>query len=368
MKSGVISNVKIAGKGNGEIYVVDGLIALQKPLDAVVFDAQGGLVLPGMVDLHGDGFERVLQPRAGVMFDLDDALQEADNQLISNGITTGFHAFTVSWETGLRSLDFAERIFCALKHHKFRAQTYPHIRWETFALDAQETVSAWLAEDMPMLLSLNDHTTANLNLSLPSSKIDRIAARLGATPEEVIEMLATHAARQDEVPHAVRAMCRMAVQNNVPLLAHDERSADDRRLHRSHGVKICEFPITDETVQDAKSAGEPIILGAPNIVRGGSHTGAIDARLALADGTCSVLVSDYYYPSMLQAMIKLADGDPDRLAEHWPLVSRNPALAAGLPDRGAIAPGLRADLLVFWPNSADLRAVFVNGRKVLEFG
>ncbi len=366
-----IKNARVpeaSGVTDRDIPVAGGLIADRADPDAPVFDAAGGLVLPGIVDLHGDAFERALQPRAGVRFSTDAALDEVDRQVVASGITTVFHAITVSWEGSIRSLETAGEIVAAVRSGDFLAATYPHIRWEIFATDAVDEVLDWLGRSEIAMLSLNDHTTAFLHLEPPSPKLDRLATRMGVSVGEVQAILREQAAREAAVPEAVKQMCRAAGTLGVPVLAHDERSAEERRRHRALGVTVCEFPVTRDAAQDAAEAGEPILLGAPNVVRGGSHTGAINAADAISAGLGTVLVSDYHYPSLMQAAFKLAGPDHGNLFESWKLVSRAPALAAGLDDRGAIAAGLRGDMLVFWPRSTTLRAVFVGGRKVVEYG
>ena len=335
---------------------------------SAVFDAGGGLVLPGIVDLHGDAFERSLEPRPGVLFDAAAALKDADQQLVANGITTAFHAVSISWEAGIRSLASARAIIEAMRSSRFLAAVYPHLRWEVFAIDEAEETLSWLEQAEHALFSLNDHLTIYLGMTPPSTKLDRLAARLGASLEETMELLDDQAGRRELAQAARDRVGRAVAALGVPLLAHDECTVEERRRHRALGSTLCEFPMTLDVAEEAKQAGEAIILGAPNVVRGGSQNNAIGAEDAIRAGLCTVLVSDYHYPSIMKAAFRLAGEGTEGLCDAWPLVSRGPALAAGLTDRGEIADGLRADLLVFWPETQDLRAVFVNGRKVLEFG
>ncbi len=118
------------------------------------------------------------------------------------------------------------------------------------------------------------------------------------------------------------------------------------RRFRSQGVAIAEFPVNEETAREAASGGDAIVFGAPNVVRGGSHTGWTRASDMIAKGLCSVLASDYYYPAPLLAAFRLAaDGDP-AVAAAWDLISAAPAQAAGLTDRGVLAQGHRADIIL----------------------
>ena len=137
------------------------------------------------------------------------------------------------------------------------------------------------------------------------------------------------------------------------------------------GAVASEFPTTSDTARVAREAGEHTILGAPNVVRGGSHTGAVNAGEAVAEGLCSVLASDYYYPSQLLAVFKLVSGGNIDFVDAWNLISKNSAEAAGLSDRGELLPGKRADIIIVnddYPASPQVVAVFVEGHLVLNRG
>jgi len=140
-----------------------------------------------------------------------------------------------------------------------------------------------------------------------------------------------------------------------------------RQAFRAQGVAIAEFPVNEETARDAAEAGDFIVLGAPNVVRGGSHTGWTKASDMIAKGLCSVLASDYYYPAPLLAAFRLAADGVLPLAQAWQLISSAPACAAGLTDRGTLAAGARADILLVddtLPLRPRIVAVIAAGRLV----
>ena len=149
------------------------------------------------------------------------------------------------------------------------------------------------------------------------------------------------------------------------LLSHDDAMPEDRAAGRARGVTVAEFPLSEAAARAAREAGEHVILGGPNALRGESHNGALCATGAIRDGLCTVLASDYYYPSPLHAALRLHDAGILPLEKGWRLVSSNPAAAVGLDDRGTLVPGQRADMLVVDRETRKVRAVFVNGRKVL---
>jgi alpha-D-ribose 1-methylphosphonate 5-triphosphate diphosphatase len=334
-----------------------------------VLHAEGLLVLPGIVDIHGDGFERQIMPRPGVRFDTGLALRDTDRQLVANGITTAFHGVTVSWEPGLRSLqaagDFISALAAARPH--LACDTRLHLRWETFALDALPQVIDWLSLDPKPVVALNDHTTGSVMKGTIARKIGQMAERSGLSRDDYMALLDSVWARRVDVAAAIEALAAAARSNGNVLLAHDEASPDERRHFRSLGAVSSEFPLTRETAAEARAVGEHVILGAPNVVRGGSHNGALDATSAIRDGLCSVLASDYHYPSPLHAAFKLASRDNAGFAEVWNLVSANAAAAAGLDDRGRLEHGKRADIILV--DARDVRhpqvvATFVGGRLV----
>ena len=332
------------------------------------FDATGLMLAPGICDVHGDGFERNLSPRPKVHFDLETALIETDRQLIANGITTAWLALTISWEPGLRGVDSAAEIIAAIERlrPRFAAEIRVQLRWEVFALDAVDRLEDWLAMRPRPVLAFNDHLTGMLKGERILKKLEEYAGRAGVDGETYLALAKAAAARRAEVPAAIARLAARAEALGVPCLAHDEPDAEARRTNRGLGIRVSEFPLTREAAADAIAAGEPTVLGAPNILRGGSHIGAIDAAPAVQEGLCTVLASDYYYPAQLQAVHRLGRDHGIALADAWPLISENAARMGGLTDRGRLDPGQRADIIALdLANGApSVEAVFAAGHLV----
>ncbi|MEM9603251.1 MAG: alpha-D-ribose 1-methylphosphonate 5-triphosphate diphosphatase [Pseudomonadota bacterium] len=345
--------------------VVDTPVA---PAAARAFDAAGLLIVPGMVDVHGDAFERNIAPRPGVTFDLGAALIETDRQLVANGITTAYLAVTVSWEPGLRSLATAVELMHALERVRpsLIVDLRVQIRWEITATEAVDSVCRWLSTQPTPTLAFNDHFTTLLGNPREVAKLPLYAARSGLSPGAYRAQLKRVISQGDAIDRAVKRIANVARTRGVPMFAHDETSIDMRRHYRALGVAVCEFPLTVDTAREARAHGEAVVLGAPNVVRGGSHTGAVHAGGAIADGLCTVLSTDYHYPALFGAAATLAGNDLARLAEAWALVSRNAAVAVGLSDRGTLALGQRADAIALnWTaHGPSINAVFVRGRPV----
>lgn len=335
----------------------------------LAIDARNLLVLPGIVDLHGDAFERQMMPRAGVDFPIDVALADSDRQAISNGITTVFHATTCSWEPGLRSADNARSLMEAIERQRpqFAADTRFHLRHETYNLDAEAEMTQWLAEGRVDLFAFNDHMDGVVaDISNPRKR-NRMVERTGLSSEDFDKLVGHVVSRASDVPASVSRLAAAARAAEVRMLSHDDATPAMRQEYRDLGALIAEFPVNEETARAAASHGDAIVFGAPNVVRGGSHTGWTKASDMIAKGLCSVLASDYYYPAQLLAAFRLAADGVLPLTEAWNLVSAGPARATGLADRGVIAEGRRADILLV-DDSVKLRprliAVIAGGKLV----
>lgn len=335
------------------LLIEDGLIAAigdtAGPVD-VTLDAHGDLVLPGMVDLHGDAFELQLLPRPGVAFPVELALLETDRQMLSNGITTAFHGITYSWEPGLRGRDSALGLIAQIEalRPRLRCDTRIHLRWETFNLDGETDVAELLRRHRVDLLAFNDHI-ADIRNDLANGSRHKLGVythRTGLDADGFRALFTRIEARAPEVPAAVARLAALAADHEIPCASHDDDQRDTRHWYHQHGVRLSEFPVDAETARFSQHLGDPVILGGPNVVRNGSHCNRLGATEAAAQGLCDVLTSDYYYPSMLSAAFLLMQRNGSGIGEVWPLVAGNPARAAGLEDRGAIEPGRRADLLI----------------------
>ena len=324
-------------------------------------DCSGLTILPGIIDVHGDAFEREIEPRPGVAIDHRIALGAVDRTLIANGITTAFHGLTVSWEPGQRSLDAGRRFLSALDNarSKMLADHRVQVRWETFALDAVDDVLMWLQASPKVALAFNDHTTSTIEKVRAGhhEKLGQWAKRAGLEPAEYVDLAHAMSERAADVPGAIERLAAAARAQAIPMLSHDERTLDERTRYRTIGASICEFPLATEVAANAISNAEAVVLGGPNVIRGGSHTGALSAENAIRDGLCTVLASDYYYPSLFHAAERLVARGVLPMAEAWALVSSNAAAAMGLSDRGELATGCRADCVLADTRQSEWRLV-----------
>lgn len=311
-------------------------------------DAGDLLVLPGIVDIHGDAFERAVMPRPGVSFPYPGALIDVDRQLLAHGITTEFHGVTLSWEGGLRGEAYALRMFEALNQlqHVLGATHRVHLRFEAYHLAGVETALSWMADGRVGLLAINDHLPTMARRMGDERKVIQYAERAECDAETFRDRVRAASRNAQEVPAAMSCLIAAARTAGLPVASHDDPDVATRQHYHRQGCTIAEFPLTVEATRLARQLGNETVFGAPNVVRGQSHTGAPNATEMVGAGLCTVLASDYHYPAPLQAAFKLALLGVTDLAGAWHLVSRNPARAAGLRDRGALVPGMRADVIL----------------------
>jgi len=334
------------------------------------WDAHNQLVLPGMIDLHGDAFERQVLPRPGVHFPTDLALLETDRQMISNGITTAFHGITYSWEPGLRGHDNAFELIECIEQLRDRlsCDTRIHLRWETYNLDGAPYVEELLTDKRIDLLAFNDHIAhISEEIKKGGPKISTYSHRTGLSTEEFLKLHTQVVSQANAVPETITRLAHLAHEKNIACASHDDETIESRAWFDELNVKISEFPVNDEVAEFSRSLNNPVILGAPNVVRNGSHCDRMNATTAVANNLCDVLTSDYYYPSMLLAVFLLMERNNMTLADVWPLVSANAARAAGLNDRGTINNGQRADIVIVDDRDSNLPEVtssFIGGELV----
>jgi alpha-D-ribose 1-methylphosphonate 5-triphosphate diphosphatase len=336
---------------DASLTIADGCIAQISARAAPAaprIDAGGLLVLPGIVDIHGDAFERQMMPRPGVGIEIDIALADSDRQAIANGMTTVFHAVTWSWEPGLRGSDNARRIVETLAAigPTLAADTRLHLRHETYNLDAEQAIHQWLKSGQIGLLAFNDHMQAAIDDLEKPKRRARMVERTGLSDSDFSRLVETVASRADEVPASIKRLAETARATGIRMLSHDDESPSQRIGFRELGIEVSEFPVNEETAREAIGGGDLTVFGAPNVVRGGSHIGWSSAAAMIEQGLCSILASDYYYPAPLLAPFRLAEDRILPLPQAWALVAEAPAIAAGLADRGSLAIDNRADIIL----------------------
>lgn len=328
-------------------------------------DLSGYWLLPGIVDLHGDGFDRHLRPRPTAPFDTRRALLNADAELAANGVTTAWFAQSWSWEGGSRSAEAAEDLMesVAQMAHRLIADIRVQVRFETHMTDDHDRLMAAITRFGVDMLVFNNHLPEAVDLA--DRRPDRFAVwagHNGHAPEALLAIVRDAQARDPVVPSALAALAPRLAAAGVRMGSHDDGTAEVRAFFRGIGATVCEFPTSVAAAQAARTAGEPVLMGAPNVVRGGSQAGNIAAMELIEDGLCDGLVSDYYYPALSQAAWVMADQRAMAFPQAWDMISAAPARIMGLTDRGTLLPGSRADLVVMNPETRTVEATIAGGR------
>ncbi|WP_299624717.1 alpha-D-ribose 1-methylphosphonate 5-triphosphate diphosphatase [uncultured Tateyamaria sp.] len=352
-----------SGLSHAPLSISDGLVVSQEGGRAV--DLSGYRVLPGIVDVHGDGFERHLAPRRGAMKQMGEGLRAAEAELAANGITTGVLAQFVSWEGGLRGYEFADQVFTAMAEvgPDLVTDLRPQLRFETHMLDLYDDLPGHVARWGVEYVVFNDHLPHDrLAEGRKPPRITGQALKAGRNPEAHFQMLLDLHARSDAVDEALAPLCSALLAAGVRIGSHDDNTDAQRTAWRARGAAVAEFPETQGAAEAARAGGDAIVLGAPNLVRGGSHKGNASALDLVMMGLCDALASDYHYPSPRRAALMLAQSGVLDFADAWALVSSGPARVLGLTDRGTLVPGQRADIVVL--DVKDRVAATLSGGRV----
>ena len=328
-------------------------------------DLTGYTLLPGIIDLHGDGFEHHIAPRPTAPFPLLAGLASFDREAASHGVTTAFMAQSWSWEGGHRAPDQCEAVLAAVQAHAPLALTdlRVQIRAETHLVAETQRLIDVVRRFGVTYVVFNDHLEEGFAMSRADPvRFDHWAGKVGRTPQDLAGAIRAAMEARGEV---ARSLCQLAEafdQMGVIYGSHDDPDGETREKYRMVGAHIAEFPLTHRAAAAAKAMFSPVLMGAPNVVRGKSQAGNVSATDLIAAGVCDALVSDYHVPALPLAVWALVDRGVLPLARAWALISTHPADILRLTDRGRLQPGLRADLVVMDTASRRIEATICGGR------
>ena len=347
---------------NRSVAVEDGCIS-KGPHPEV--DLDGYYVLPGIIDLHGDAFERHIAPRPRAPFDIRSALRGVDVELAANGVTTAWMAHSWSWEGGRRSPEHAMKFASALRAYRKDARTNMRIqlRCETHTTETYDDLLKCLEEFKIDYVIFNNHLPeAQDIIAEDMDAFGAWAAQVGKTSDEHLACVRAAEAQEAQVHDHLVRLSSAFDDMKIRYGSHDDATSDTREYYALLGAKICEFPTTVDAAKTAKQINNPVLMGAPNIVRGGSQSGNISAIDLVRADLCDALVSDYYYPALSQAAIQLWQTGELSFAKAWNLISKNPASIMGKASIGSIDNGMRADLVIMNKETMQIEATLCGGR------
>jgi alpha-D-ribose 1-methylphosphonate 5-triphosphate diphosphatase len=333
------------------LLIEDGVIAAIEPGatgGCPELDLQGQILMPGMIDVHCDAIEKEAEPRSRVLFPLDFACAQVDRRNAAAGITTPYHAISFSNnEWGVRNNETAATLIRTLVGLRPASlvDNRIHCRYEITDAHALPVVAMLMEEGMVDLLSVMDHSPGQGQFKTMDAYLDYLTGNRGISREEAHAVARHKLDNQTGALQRVERLLEQAHGLGIPTASHDDDSVQRIKSMRALGVSMSEFPINMETARAAVDAGLPTILGAPNVLRGGSQSGSMRAIDAIEAGVASCLCSDYQPSALVAAAFKAADLAGISLSQASALVAANPARACGLDDRGVIAVGRRADLI-----------------------
>ncbi|MEP4195232.1 MAG: alpha-D-ribose 1-methylphosphonate 5-triphosphate diphosphatase [Aliishimia sp.] len=335
-------------------------------------DCAGDFVTPGLVELHTDNLERHMEPRPEVDWPHLPALIAHDAELASVGITTVFDALRAgSIHSGKgRYIDYAravaDELLTARAQGVFKISHFLHLRAEICSETLLEELARFTLDDRVGIVSLMDHTPGQRQFRDLTALRTYIAKKRGMDDNEFAAHVANLKRLQAEFgeKHETGAVVE-ARRLGAVLASHDDTTCDHVVTSHANGVGFAEFPTTREAAQACRDHGIAVMMGAPNVIRGGSHSGNVAAMELAESDLLDILSSDYVPGGLLMSAFRIADVWDD-LPRALATVTRTPAIAAGLPDRGSLQTGLRGDVLRV-KNTQDtpvLRGVWAKGARI----
>lgn len=353
----------------GSLRIEEGLIAdiVEGPVQGAAVQGAGLLMIPGLIDMHGDMLERDISPRPGAELPFAMALYELDKRLVATGITTAYAAISFAWHTGqsLRSDAKARAIMATINELRpaLLADHYVHARFEITNPQAGTILEEMILAGQVHMASIMDHTPGQGQYRDIEGYVKqmfewrkKMGDPLGGNGKEVTETEVREsvaiAQQRPKAWDAVYAVAKVAQKHGVVLASHDDDTVEKVDLMLDVGINMSEFPVTKEAAQRACQRGLHVAMGAPNALQGRSLSGNLSAAEAIAEGLVDILATDYYPASMLQAAFVLVDRGILPLHKAIKLISENVADGLQLHDRGQLVVGKVADLVLLDRNGA----------------
>jgi alpha-D-ribose 1-methylphosphonate 5-triphosphate diphosphatase len=335
----------------------------------------GDTLIPGLVELHTDHLESHLQPRPTVRWNATAGVLAYDAQIAAAGITTVYDCVRVGTDgdnlaPDLTPLfDTADALLTTAEQGFFRAEHRTHLRCEVCSANVLTSAAQFLARYPVGLISLMDHTPGQRQFRDSEKLKVHYRGRLGYGEDQLQAFFQQRLDlfEKNAVTHR-RRLIEMARRHRIALASHDDTTLAHVEESIADGACIAEFPTTVEAAAACHAAGIAVMMGAPNLVRGGSHSGNVAAEELARAGTLDILSSDYVPASLLLAAFELPERVPAiKLAAAVAMVTAAPAKSVGLADRGIIAAGLRADLVRVHTAARIpvVRTVWREGRRVI---
>lgn len=367
LKDGILPNASLIIKDG----IIDRILADADPSlfsGIKLCDAAGMMVLPGMIDIHSDAIEKEIEPRPDTRFPLELAIAQLEKRLVSQGFTSVFHSLSFAGGEGVRNDNYAASIIRQIKKRSWSViRNLVHLRYEVTNFESLALVKELLNSGLVDLFSIMDHSPGQGQYQTLDAYADYLRKTYRIPESQIMLTAAERIERRQQLTlEFLEDLVRTALANGIPVASHDDDSVTKLNWARQAGVTISEFPINLAAAAEARKLELKVIVGAPNIARGGSHNGNLPALELIKAGYADVICSDYYPGSMLYAVFKVADALND-LVKAVKMVSFNPAQAVGKEQTlGSIDLGKQADLVIVSRESEYpvVKKTFINGKMV----
>ena len=342
-------------------------------------DAHGGYIMPGFIDVHSDKIEQFILPRPTAQIDYGLAMAECERELVGLGVTTVYHSFSLYRDeffgkSPLRTKESVKAMASLVKemsgrdrliHHRF------HLRLEIDNFEGYEIAKSMIEENLVHEISFMDHTPGQgqyQDLAVYQEQIEKYQGKevREGSFESILEY---HKSKDRMTLEQIKDLAAMARDKGITTASHDDDCPGKLKVNQEIGVVISEFPITIDIARQARSQGFHTVVGAPNVLLGGSHSGNMSAAEAIADGSADIICSDYFPQAILHSLFIMNQDYGVDLPEVVKKATLNPAIAMGTQaDYGSVEPGKKADLLVvkLQDERPAVSQVLIDGSPVLS--
>jgi alpha-D-ribose 1-methylphosphonate 5-triphosphate diphosphatase len=380
----MIENASIVLKDRimkGNLYWRDGRIERIVPAGSgeqaedigVRYDAQGGYVLPGLIDIHCDAIEKEVEPRPRTLLPMDFALRELEKKLAAFGITTMYHSLSLGVGLSLGGDHLLTELVDRIKTYRAKRAMIRHrihLRYEISHLPGLPLAKRLIEDGAIDYLSFMNHAPGHGQYKSPGSFEAYVMKNQGVNREEVQAIIDNLRQRLHSIDRGgLDELAALAAANGIPLASHDDDSRDLIEDAVRIGMSVSEFPLNLATAEYARECGLRVCVGAPNVLRGKSHDNNMRAMDAIVTGAADIVCSDYLPQALLAAVFKLADESALTLPEAVNLATLHPAQALGTDvHNGSLEPGKDADFIVveILDGYPHVRQTFTGGTNVYK--
>ncbi|MCB9495217.1 MAG: alpha-D-ribose 1-methylphosphonate 5-triphosphate diphosphatase [Desulfobacteraceae bacterium] len=362
---------------NGFVLINNGIVEavgknIKLPNADIYHDMKNDLIMPGIIDLHSDAVERCLEMRPGVFFDMEFAIKNLDVRLAAIGVTGFFHAISFGEEkTDVRTKEISEALVEKISELKpcLRINHYIHFRYEVSSDSGTSSLEKFIDKKMIDLVSFMDHTPGQGQFRDLEEYKKFYCANYGISDSEALENAINKQNGRKDAFARITNVAQRLNELKIPMLSHDDDTCEKIDFLKDLGITASEFPVTEKAAKYAFEKGLDVFMGAPNLLRGKSSNGHLDASRTVESGICTGLLSDYYPESLLQAPFTAGKRSSIPYEKILSLVTSGPGRL--LPEgssKGCIAKNLSADFIVVSDNEDFIRIkkTFVKGNLIYQ--